>query len=687
MNASLNNKDCFNLQQKFESVAFGCNVKSIEKLNKTFRNRGIFTFQFFEYFTDKPIRIQNSNNEITFFFFPFLKRLMTEVPFIPDINELLDKNNDELTNSLASLKNQDWPRFNLCAKTQRTKNSNKKSLIEKANELPYWIPFKQAPIGKKVWERIKNGRSEHDLNEWIKNLIDYDYYSGPNDWKEKVWKEILSAETPENLTTQILEYNLTAWQWEGCKDGEEVAVCTFPIMSRSTFYGYFIILYPAIYKAELKNNGEVERDEQKRKKAKSKKQELEGELKEVLFELSLEIYSPVLTLLHNSFFEDKLQRAIKKDSEIKKFFDSDPYSSWCKSEDTIELGLYNLWSYRRSRSEQKHKEWLEKSLIFANKDFASPGMVNNIREITAKAKTLKWPHEGDSLPCALIYGEPGSGKDSLAQLIPLFCEDYNETAKGYRGAEIVTVNMAALKPNALVGPLLLGANPEIESPVLKGILCRSDEKKPKDDIKTKVFILDELNSLDIDLQGIFLRILEQGEVTPLFDIMDQKIGHLLIGIVNEDPARSIKESELRAVQQLEEFFGKMFGSFLHDALAKGRRLRPDLFYRMSRTLYIKLPSLFERREDIPILFQNEFVREIKNLTENNDLTVTVNYDALEKLMSSEYKWPGNIRQLQSVARLTAMTIYIREGTILQKTLFVSYEDVKQALDRIFIRNE
>lgn len=703
MNAFLIEKDRFNLQQKFESVAFGCNVKSIEMLNKTFRSHGIFTFQFIEYFTNQPMRIWNSNNEIKHLFFPFLKRLLSEVPFIPDINELFGKNNQELKDILNSREKQNWPRFDLCAKTQRTMNSQKKSLIDKANELPYWIPFEQAPIGKKVWGKIKNRRPVYDLNKWIKwikNKIEYDYYRGPTDWKDNVWKIILSEETPENLTTQILEYNLTAWQWEGGKDGDEVAVGTCPIVSRSTFYGYFIILFPMT--GSEKSTGQ---------------KELEGELKKVLCKLSLEIYSPVLMLLHNSFFENKLLEAIKKDkkpkskekkrkndSETKKFFDLKPlpFEPWYKSKDEIENRLYELWSYRQER---QNKKWLENSLIFAKKDFASPGMVNNIREIAKKAKTLEWPQEDDSLPCALIYGEPGSGKDSFAQLVPLFSNnnESGEKHQGYRGAEIITVNMAALKPNALVGPLLLGANPkiEIESYSLEGILSRSDtvdkvtKNKTKPGTKNgrdeKVFILDELNSLDIDLQGIFLRILEQREVTPLFDITPKKIKHMLIGIVNEDPERLIKESELRAVQQLEDFFGKMFGSFLHDALAKGRRLRPDLFYRMSRTLYIKLPSLAERREDIPILFQSEFNKEIKKLDEKKKKSrkVIVSYDALEKLMSPEYKWPGNIRQLQSVARLTAMTIYVRDGnrSQKQKTLFVSYEDVKQALDRIFIGNE
>lgn len=708
MNAILTKEECRNLQQKFESVAFGCNVKSIEMLSKTFRNFGIFTFQFIEYFTDQPIKTWNSNNDPNFLFFPFLKRLLSEFPFIPDINELLDideKNGTLLDNYLTSLKNRRSPRFKLCAKTQRTSNSAKKSLslIDKANNLPYWIPFQQAPIGKEVLTNIKSDEPENNLNEWIKKKIEPVSY-GKKELKKKVWEEILdTTKKLENIKTQILEYNLTAGQWEGCKDGNKVVICTCPILSKSTFYGYFIILYPMIYKTKSKKNDEAE----------LKKQELEDELKKVLCTLSLEIYSPVLMLLHNSFFENKLQEAIKKDKEQeakennkknnperKKFFDRRPkhYSPWCDSNDEIEKGLYDLWSYRETKQNDVGAEWLEDSLIFAKKDFASPGMVNNIREIAKKAPSLKWPQEGDSLPCALIYGEPGSGKDSFAQLIPLFCEGKEE--KGYRGAKVFIVNMAALKPNALVGPLLLGTNPKIKSYALEGILSRpyTDDKGTKNKTKNgtndgrdeKVFILDELNSLDIDLQGIFLRILEQGEVTPLFDIKDKKIKHLLIGIVNEDPERSIKESELRAVQQLEEFVGKMFGSFLHDVFAKSRRLRPDLFYRLSRTLYIKLPSLFERREDIPILFQSEFIKEIKNLTTNNDPKVSVNYDALEKLMSPEYKWPGNIRQLQSVARTTAMIIKEREGDKLNEqedTVFVYYEDVVHALDRIFKGHE
>ncbi len=59
-------------------------------------------------------------------------------------------------------------------------------------------------------------------------------------------------------------------------------------------------------------------------------------------------------------------------------------------------------------------------------------------------------------------------------------------------------------------------------------------------------ILDELNSMHIEQQGVLLRILENAEIAPLFSREDpSKVSFLCVGVMNEEPADLMKEEELR----------------------------------------------------------------------------------------------------------------------------------------------
>jgi DNA-binding NtrC family response regulator len=80
---------------------------------------------------------------------------------------------------------------------------------------------------------------------------------------------------------------------------------------------------------------------------------------------------------------------------------------------------------------------------------------------------------------------------------------------------------------------------------------------------------------------------------------------------------------------------------LEEAVRSGQ-FREDLFYRL-RVIPIRLPSLRERREDIPILIQyflDHFNKEFRKSTAG------VSPDALERL--TDYDWPGNVRELRNV---------------------------------------
>ena len=174
-----------------------------------------------------------------------------------------------------------------------------------------------------------------------------------------------------------------------------------------------------------------------------------------------------------------------------------------------------------------------------------------------------------------MFGEAGSGKDTMARLISLFTEDYSS-------AKIETINMAALKPNALAIPLLFGIKIDKLKIDIGGMIWNQNSLEPG----KSVIIFDELNSLDHDLQGSLLRILENGEVRALFDAKTVNVQNLIIGIVNEDPEIVSREKELKELKAAEAFLGKVIGSFLYKNFCSARKLRPDLMYRLKGIVYM-----------------------------------------------------------------------------------------------------
>ena len=114
--------------------------------------------------------------------------------------------------------------------------------------------------------------------------------------------------------------------------------------------------------------------------------------------------------------------------------------------------------------------------------------------------------------------------------------------------------------------------------------------------------VDELNSLDIDVQGSLLRILQNATIQSLGVTGEEKVDFLVIGIVNEPEAILTLEEPLRRFVTDKSIFGGVLGRTLYEYFRSMRRLRNDLYYRLVREGKFKLLDLGDRREDIPILF-------------------------------------------------------------------------------------
>ena len=206
----------------------------------------------------------------------------------------------------------------------------------------------------------------------------------------------------------------------------------------------------------------------------------------------------------------------------------------------------------------------------------------------------------------LITGESGVGKELVARAIH---SQSNRTAHPF-----VAVNCAGL-PETLLESELFGH--------AKGSFTGAYRDKPgKLEIADRgTVLLDEVGEMTMRMQSLLLRFLETGEL--------QKVGAERAG--RNVNVRVIAATNRRLDEMIEQ------GLF-----------REDLFYRLN-VIHIIVPSLRERREDIPLLV-DQFLRQF---TGNGYVVRSIAPDAMDVL--TNYSWPGNVRELENVIERLVVT--------------------------------
>jgi len=209
----------------------------------------------------------------------------------------------------------------------------------------------------------------------------------------------------------------------------------------------------------------------------------------------------------------------------------------------------------------------------------------------------------------LLSGESGTGKEIVARTI------HQESSRAER--DFIAVNCAAI-PKELIESELFGH--------VKGAFTGAvKDKKGKFELADEgTLLLDEISELAIDLQAKLLRVLQESIVEPVGGESSRAVNIRLIAASNVD---------------------------LRDRVRSGR-FREDLYYRLN-VVPMHVPSLRERREDIPLLAQ-EFIRK-----HAGKAAITLNPKLLEALM--RHTWPGNVRELEN---LIARMVILRGGNTL-----------------------
>ncbi len=219
---------------------------------------------------------------------------------------------------------------------------------------------------------------------------------------------------------------------------------------------------------------------------------------------------------------------------------------------------------------------------------------SNMEELLSHAKLLS-----QSDTSVFIHGESGTGKELFAKAI--------HKASTRHDQNFVAVNCAAIPENLLESELFghtkgafTGAAANYE-----GLFQAAD--------KGTVF-LDEIGDMPLNLQVKLLRVLQERQVRPVGSTKSVPVDVRIISATHCDIDKEMET-----------------GNF-----------REDLYYRLN-VVTLEIPSLCDRREDIPLLAKH-FLKELTEQTKKKVKSFAP--DALELLMTA--KWPGNVRQLKNV---------------------------------------
>src|SRR5215470_13083482 len=198
----------------------------------------------------------------------------------------------------------------------------------------------------------------------------------------------------------------------------------------------------------------------------------------------------------------------------------------------------------------------------------------------------------------LITGESGTGKELVARAI-------HENSQRSQ-APFITINCGAF-PETLLESELFG--------YMKGAFTGANENRQGlfQAAHGGTLFMDEIGNMSLTMQVKLYRVLQEGKVRPVGSNEEIDVDVRIIAATNKDFEKEIAEG----------------------------RFREDLYYRLS-VIPLQLPSLRERREDIPLLARHFLERFRKSMEKPVE---GIAPEAMRKLEA--YEWPGNVRELEN----------------------------------------
>ena len=200
----------------------------------------------------------------------------------------------------------------------------------------------------------------------------------------------------------------------------------------------------------------------------------------------------------------------------------------------------------------------------------------------------------------LLGGESGTGKEVFARFI--------HRSSSRKGGPFVAINCGAI-PESLIESQLFGH--------LKGSFTGATRDAPGlfRDAENGTVFLDEVGELPLHLQSKLLRVLQEKHISPVGSSASIPVNTRIIAATNLALKAEVKK-----------------GTF-----------REDLYYRLN-VVEINLPSLRERKEDIPLLVTH-FMKRLAD-EHSSEGTQSISPEALQLLVNHDF--PGNIRELENL---------------------------------------
>jgi two-component system nitrogen regulation response regulator NtrX len=207
----------------------------------------------------------------------------------------------------------------------------------------------------------------------------------------------------------------------------------------------------------------------------------------------------------------------------------------------------------------------------------------------------------------LVTGENGVGKELVARKI----HELSNRAH----APLIEVNCAAI-PSELIESELFGHEKGSFTSAIKQRIGKFEQASGG------TLFLDEIGDMSHDAQAKMLRALQEGKITRVGGEKEIKVDVRVIAATNKDLLKEVED----------------------------KKFRLDLYHRLS-VILIHVPSLNNRRDDIPALVQH-FLKDIADEYKQPVMEID---DAAVKALQ-EYNWTGNIRELRNVVeRLTILS--------------------------------
>lgn len=280
--------------------------------------------------------------------------------------------------------------------------------------------------------------------------------------------------------------------------------------------------------------------------------------------------------------------------------------------DEVILRLNHLTKYKQLISENKYlRRQIDQRFDFKNiigQSDSMRGVLNIVKKVSPASTNI------------LVTGATGTGKELIARAIHANSERSENP--------FIPVNCGAIPENLYESEFFgykkgafTGANQNYDG------LFKS--------ASTGTLFLDEIGDVPLNIQVKMLRVLQEKEVKPLGSSTAVNVDARIIAATNKN---------------------------LEDEVKKGN-FREDLFYRLN-VIEIKLPTLKERKEDIPLLVQhfiNKYNHELKRKITG------VENDVMKKLV--QYEWKGNIRELEN---LIERAVLLSEGDLITIKELPSY---------------